>query len=596
MRDESILLRLEAEGQPAPRVQLRAIDGVVERAERRTGRYEILGELASGGVGQILKGRDIDLGRDVALKVLRDKHVDNPELMRRLVEEAQIAGQLNHPGIVPVYELGLQKDRRPFFAMKLIKGRTLAEVLGERGAGAPDRRRYLQVFEQVCRAVAYAHARGVVHRDLKPSNVMVGSFGEVQVVDWGFAKVLPRGGIADERRPKQPELTLIETLRSEHEGTDSVAGSIMGTPAYMSPEQALGHVDQLDERSDVFSLGAMLCEFLTGEPPYTSENVIDDAAQARLDDAKERLDACDADPDLVDLACFCLRPLRSERPRHAGVVADALAKYLTSVDKRTHRAELTAAEARAEAERVRESVARQRRAHRQSVFLVAWILLAMLAGGGSYAWIEARSRDRAERAEADASDALERAQRMRGLRRWAQAQTAAEHAIEVARADGVAESTRRHARRLLEAIVGEEERAKRAEQRRDADDRLLTGLAEARLRWSDELNHIRTDETFARVFREWGLRVEDPTETADAVRERGPAFAREVAAALEDWTWLRRVLMHQKREEWSRLIALADRIDRDEARRKLRHAIVEEDLPSLRSFVGSANVDHHSPQ
>ena len=154
-------------------------------------------------MGAILKGRDCDIGRDLAVKVLLDKHRDDPELIRRFIEEAQIAGQLQHPGVVPVYELGAFADRRPYFTMKLVKGRTLADVLAARPDPAADRPHLLGIFLQVCQTVAYAHARGVIHRDLKPSNVMVGSFGEVQVMDWGLAKVLPRGGVSDDADGRQ---------------------------------------------------------------------------------------------------------------------------------------------------------------------------------------------------------------------------------------------------------------------------------------------------------------------------------------------------------------------------------------------------------
>src|SRR5262249_53287728 len=153
------------------------------------GRLQLHGEIARGGMGAVLKGRDADLGRELAVKVLLERHRDDPELVRRFVEEAQIAGQLQHPGIVPVYELGAFADRRPFFTMKLVKGRTVAEILRDRPGPAHDLPRLLTTFLQVTQTVAYAHARGVIHRDLKPSNVMVGSFGEVQVMDWGLAKV-----------------------------------------------------------------------------------------------------------------------------------------------------------------------------------------------------------------------------------------------------------------------------------------------------------------------------------------------------------------------------------------------------------------------
>ncbi|MEJ7640182.1 MAG: protein kinase, partial [Singulisphaera sp.] len=167
------------------------------------------------------------------------------------------------PGVLPVYEMGLDASRRPFFTMKLVRGQTLASLLNDRAGSVQERRRFLAVFEKVCQTVAYAHSRGVVHRDLKPANVMVGSFGEVQVVDWGLAKVLARGGVADEpteegRGPLEGEST-IATVGGDTPGPRSEVGSVLGTPAYMPPEQARGEVAGLDERCDVFSLGAILC-------------------------------------------------------------------------------------------------------------------------------------------------------------------------------------------------------------------------------------------------------------------------------------------------------------------------------------------------
>jgi tRNA A-37 threonylcarbamoyl transferase component Bud32 len=162
----------------------------------RSARLQLFGEIARGGMGAVIKGRDSDLGRDLAVKIRLESHRDKPEMVRRFIEEAQIAGQLQHPGIVPIYELGAFGDRRPYFAMKLVKGQTLAEILANRkstGDSAlqpaasslqPDLPRLLSIFESICQTMAYAHARGVIHRDLKPSNVMVGSFGEVQVMDW----------------------------------------------------------------------------------------------------------------------------------------------------------------------------------------------------------------------------------------------------------------------------------------------------------------------------------------------------------------------------------------------------------------------------
>ena len=229
------------------------------------------------------------------MKILLDSHRDKPDMIRRFIEEAQIAGQLQHPGIVPIYELGAFGDRRPYFAMKLVKGHTLAEILAKRTSPSDGLPRFLSIFESICQTMAYAHARGVIHRDLKPSNVMVGSFGEVQVMDWGLAKVLPRGGAVDDASAGQTkdQGTVIATARSGSDSDLSQAGSVMGTPSYMAPEQARGEGDQVDERADVFALGSIFCELLTGEPAFTGRNsgeIQRKAARGELADAITRLD------------------------------------------------------------------------------------------------------------------------------------------------------------------------------------------------------------------------------------------------------------------------------------------------------------------
>ena len=204
---------------------------------------------------------------------------------------------------MPIYELGTLSDCRPFFAMKLIKGRTLAELLADRPDPAADRPRLLGVFEAVAQTVAYAHSRGVIHRDLKPPNVMVGSFGEVQVMDWGLAKVLPLGGVADDRRAvgADDRETVIVTARSGDDSDlgRSRAGSVMGTPSYMAPEQARGENSRLDERTDVFGLGAILCEILTGEPPFAGRDLTELRALAvggDLAGARARLEGAAPSP------------------------------------------------------------------------------------------------------------------------------------------------------------------------------------------------------------------------------------------------------------------------------------------------------------
>ncbi|MEM9138138.1 MAG: serine/threonine-protein kinase, partial [Cyanobacteria bacterium P01_F01_bin.42] len=184
----------------------------IEIPKRKAGdRYQLQGEIARGGMGAVLKGVDTDLGRSLAVKVLLDRHRDKPEVIQRFVEEAQIGGQLQHPGIAPVYELGQFDDSRPYFTMKLVNGDTLAALLADRISLESERAKFLGIFEQVCQTMAYAHTRGVVHRDLKPANIMVGAFGEVQVMDWGVAKVLSSGGIADEKKSMDARQDRINT-------------------------------------------------------------------------------------------------------------------------------------------------------------------------------------------------------------------------------------------------------------------------------------------------------------------------------------------------------------------------------------------------
>jgi tetratricopeptide (TPR) repeat protein len=352
-------------------------------------RYQLQGEIARGGMGAVLRGRDVDLGRDLAVKVLLQKHAHRPEVLRRFIEEAQIGGQLQHPGVVPVYDIGRFGDR-PFFTMKLVKGHTLAALLAERADPAADRPRFLAVALQVCQALAYAHAKGVIHRDLKPANVMVGAFGEVQVMDWGLAKVLAEGGVADEEKatPQQQEReqgTLIRTARSSGSagsfGTDTEAGSLLGTPAYMPPEQANGDVSLLDRRADVFGLGAILCEILTGKPPYvgrSNEEVRRKAANGDQTDALTRLDACGADHELIALTKKCLAAEGIDRPRDAQAVADALSAYLNGVQERLQTAERERAVALArEAEQAK---------RRKVQLALAVAVVALLMGGGAFAW------------------------------------------------------------------------------------------------------------------------------------------------------------------------------------------------------------------
>jgi serine/threonine-protein kinase len=220
---------------------------------------------AEGGIGQVWLAHDAGLGRQVALKELRPERAGSSAALARFLDEARVTGQLEHPGIVPVYELD-RSAGDPFYTMRFVHGRTLAEAVARyhdrrrTGAAGPlELRELLTAFVAVCNAVAYAHSRGVVHRDLKPQNVVLGDFGEAILLDWGLAKVVDR--------PADPDAPpVLSDPATPHDQT--AQGSVVGTPAYMAPEQASGRIDQIGPVTDVHGLGAILYEILTGRPPF----------------------------------------------------------------------------------------------------------------------------------------------------------------------------------------------------------------------------------------------------------------------------------------------------------------------------------------
>src|SRR5262245_22877757 len=359
--------------------------------------YELLEAVGHGGMGEVFRARDPALGRDLAVKVLLPRLRGRPEVEARFLREARVTGSLQHPGIVPVHNLGRLPDGRLYFTMKLVRGQTLAQLLAQAPAERPGE--LLGVFEKVCQAVAYAHSKRVIHRDLKPANVMVGRFGEVQVLDWGLAKLLPApeatepaGSGGDSLLPLGPAGEGLEMSR---------AGWALGTPGFMPPEQACGRLSLVDERADVFSLGAILCVLLTGQPPQAGgdgEEMLLRAQRGDLREAQARLEHCGADGELVSLCRECLAVERADRPRDAGVVAARVAAYLVGVQQRLRQAELerAAAEARAREERKRRRV---------SLALVAAVVVVLLLGTTSLVYRQQQRQRAREQAEAGLAQA-----------------------------------------------------------------------------------------------------------------------------------------------------------------------------------------------
>jgi len=271
----------------------------VELRQSGSSRYTVEHEIARGGMGVVLRALDRDIRREVAVKYLLDQ-TDTRKKMR-FIDEAQITGQMEHPNVVPIHELGVDGQNRLFFAMKMVKGRSLAQVLDDLRRNVPvavkeySLGRLLNVFINVCNALAYAHSRGVVHRDLKPANIMLGDFGEVYVMDWGLAKVLKQGasvpessagghpllaaaggalpaGVAARVQPAASSSASSVIATSREPDTDLTRdGTVVGTPVYMAPEQATGRLQSIDQRIDVYSLDAVLYEMLTLHPPIDKD-------------------------------------------------------------------------------------------------------------------------------------------------------------------------------------------------------------------------------------------------------------------------------------------------------------------------------------
>ncbi len=359
-------------------------------------RFEMLEEVGRGGIGSVWRVNDTRMGRQLAIKLLLSRFRNSQQANERLKRESLLAGSLQHPGIPPVHEFGTMVDGAVYFSMKLVEGQTLGKMLAKRESGANDRSSMLNIFEQVAQTMAYAHEQGVIHRDLKPHNIMVGRFGEVQVMDWGMAKRLGQndGPSQDRNKTAAPFTSTSQTPTMTNHGDDTPnvsmnssiidplnsltqAGDVLGTPAYMAPEQARGEIADLSPASDVFGLGAILFEILTGSRLYGSEtgsqNVLTQAAEGAVEPSLRKLDELVVDERLASLCRRCLQPQAADRPPTASHIAEEITDYFRSVQDRLKQVEL-------EKRSVEVRVAEERKRRRLAIFLGSAIAAAVLAG------------------------------------------------------------------------------------------------------------------------------------------------------------------------------------------------------------------------
>jgi serine/threonine-protein kinase len=472
--------------------------------------------------------------------------------------------------------------------MKLVEGRTLADLLRQRADPAEEQGRFLTIFEQVCQTLAYAHSNGVIHRDLKPGNVMVGAFGEVQVMDWGLAKALAR---TEEEGDPPSSLVPHPSCHPETQ-----PGAVLGTYAYMAPEQARGEVERLDERCDVFGLGALLCEILTGRPPFRGASGPELADRARRCDHAEALAALEsggADAELGDLAKACLASEPSARPANAGAVAAALAAHLAGVQQRLRRAELerAAAEARAVAER-------RRRWAQLAAAAAVLALVVVGAGGGLWAQRLAAER-REQQARHEAEQFAEQA------RRDAEQRQLVESAVEKATA-------LRERQRFREAKTMLEQGWQALGNGGPDDLRQRLDVAEAQLKLVKRLDDIRqrratvidgkfdmrtASRDYAAAFKEAGLGEVSDDEEVVAERVCASGVAGPLVAALDDWA-----SVAEDPKLWMWLLGVTRRAAPDAWGVRFRDPAVWRDRQALRALAddalrdGGAKLGELSPQ
>ena len=572
--------------------------GLSESTGKSRGRYRVERLHAKGGLGEVYRARDLELGREVALKEIRARHADDLARRARFLLEAEITGNLEHPGIIPIYGIGRHDDGRPYYVMRFIDGEELGEAVtrfhaaGRRGDDPGARslaiRGLLRRFLDVCNAIDYAHGRGIIHRDLKPSNVMLGPHGETLVVDWGLAKwigaVAGAGAVsgAGDDSVVEGSREMPRPSRGD-EASRTLAGSAIGTPGYMSPEQAAGLRDRVGPASDIYGLGAILYQILTGRAPFEEPNWSLARRQILEGDFPRPRQVSRDVP--AALEAICLKALATEavaRYPSARALADDVEKWMADEPVSAHREPWSG--------RVR----RQARRHRVLVTSsAATILMASTLIGIGWARAEATRHDAVARVVA----AREKLERRRELARessgdptrWEGVLATARALRELATSLKVDRQTRADADRLAAGVEGEARGVRLERELLEELDQIRAGEGDTQAE--------ENEAAYERAFQLFGLDPDDPA-TVYALRAKAPgrpeAARIAMASGLDRWAIARRAARGRE-TDWRTLVELAARVDPDPIRVRLRRAWVDGERAMSGEAMGIAQIDRLEP-